>query len=290
MFDLVLYLILILVASVFAGIIGSMAGLGGGVLIVPFLTLYFHVPIYLAIGASIVSVIATSSGSASAYVKDKISNIRVGTFLVLFTTTGAIVGAFLGLRIKNPAAIYLIFGIVLLISVLPLIKKIGEINQPANIKNDPIAERMSLQSHYHNLELDKEVSYNVSGVKSGSAMMFVAGILSGLLGIGSGVFKVIAMDLFMKLPIKVSTTTSNFMIGMTAAASAGIYFFNGDVNPYIAAPVAIGVLIGALVGSRLLMKVRGRTVRILFAAVILVVAIEMLRSGVLLIGGTGLHL
>ena len=280
MLDLALYyILLILVAAFFAGIIGSMAGLGGGVLIVPFLTLYFHVPISLAIGASIISVIATSSGSASAYVKDKISNIRVGTFLVLFTTSGAILGAFLE-HIAPTRIIYLVFGIVLLISVMPLLKKFGEVNQPSSVKNDPIAERLSLSSHYHNMELGKEVTYNVAGVKSGSAMMLVAGILSGLLGIGSGVFKVIAMDTFMKLPIKVSTTTSNFMIGMTAAASAGIYFFNGYVNPYIAAPVAIGVLIGAVVGARLLVRTKGSTVRLVFAIIIVVVAIEMLLNGV----------
>jgi uncharacterized membrane protein YfcA len=278
--DLALYyILLILVAAFFAGIIGSMAGLGGGVLIVPFLTLYFHVPISLAIGASIISVIATSSGSASAYVKDKISNIRVGTFLVLFTTSGAILGAFLE-HIAPTRIIYLVFGIVLLISVMPLLKKFGEVNQPSSVKNDPIAERLSLSSHYHNMELGEEVTYNVAGVKSGSAMMLVAGILSGLLGIGSGVFKVIAMDTFMKLPIKVSTTTSNFMIGMTAAASAGIYFFNGYVNPYIAAPVAIGVLIGAVVGARLLVRTKGSTVRLVFAIIIVVVAIEMLLNGV----------
>ncbi len=280
MLDLALYyILLILVAAFFAGIIGSMAGLGGGVLIVPFLTLYFHVPISLAIGASIISVIATSSGSASAYVKDKISNIRVGTFLVLFTTSGAILGAFLE-HIAPTRIIYLVFGIVLLISVMPLLKKFGEVNQPSSVKNDPIAERLSLSSHYHNMELGEEVTYNVAGVKSGSAMMLVAGILSGLLGIGSGVFKVIAMDTFMKLPIKVSTTTSNFMIGMTAAASAGIYFFNGYVNPYIAAPVAIGVLIGAVVGARLLVRTKGSTVRLVFAIIIVVVAVEMLLNGV----------
>jgi uncharacterized membrane protein YfcA len=278
-FDLTLeYILLIIAASVIAGIIGSMAGLGGGVLIVPFLSLYFRVPISLAIGASIISVIATSSGSASAYVRDKISNIRVGTFLVLFTTSGAILGAFLE-RIAPRNIIFLTFGIVLLISVLPLIRKIGQV-VPENVKNDTISEKLSLNSHFHSAELDREVEYNVTGTKSGSAMMLVAGVLSGLLGIGSGVFKVIAMDTFMKLPIKVSTTTSNFMIGMTAAASAGIYFFNGDVNPFIAAPVATGVLIGAIVGSRLLLKTKSSTIRVLFGVIIVVVAVEMLLNGV----------
>lgn len=272
------YVILILLASIFAGIIGSMAGLGGGVLIVPFLSLYFHVPISLAIGASIISVIATSSGSASAYVRDKISNIRVGTFLVLFTTSGAIIGAFLE-HIAPASVIDLVFGTVLLVSIVPLIGKLGKV-VPDHVKNDPIADKLSLNSHYHSVQLGRDLEYNVTGVKSGSAMMFVAGVLSGLLGIGSGVFKVIAMDTFMKLPIKVSTTTSNFMIGVTAAASAGIYYFNGDVNPFIAGPVAIGILIGAIGGSRLLIRTRGSVIRVLFAVIIVVVAVEMLLHGV----------
>jgi uncharacterized membrane protein YfcA len=273
-----LYVLLIILASFFAGIIGSIAGLGGGVLIVPFLSLYFKVPISLAIGASIISVIATSSGAASAYVRDKISNIRVGTFLVLFTTSGAIAGAFLE-PVAPARIIYLTFGTVLLISIIPLIMKLGE-KVPKNVKNAPLAEKLSLNSHFYDSESGKELDYNVTGIKSGSAMMLVAGILSGLLGIGSGVFKVIAMDTFMRLPIKVSTTTSNFMIGMTAAASAGIYLFRGEVNPFIAAPVAIGVLVGAMVGSRILMKIRGNTVRIIFAIIIVAVAVEMLLNGV----------
>lgn len=273
-----IYILLILVASIFAGIIGSLAGLGGGVLIVPFLTLYFRIPISLAIGASIVSVIATSSGSASAYVKDKISNIRVGTFLVLFTTTGAILGAFLE-HIAPAKIIYITFGIVLLISIIPMIRKLGS-EVPEAVKNSPFAEKMSLNSTYHDTILKRDIKYNVTGMKSGSAIMFIAGIISGLLGIGSGVFKVIAMDIAMKLPIKVSTTTSNFMIGVTAAASAGIYFFGGDVNPFIAAPVAIGALVGAMTGTKILMKIRSSTVRKIFAVIILVVAIEMLLNGV----------
>jgi len=273
----IIYLLLIMVASIVAGIIGALGGLGGGVLIVPFLSLYFKVPISLAIGASIVSVIATSSGSAAAYVRDKISNIRIGTFLVLFTTTGAILGAFLE-HIIPERALFIIFGIVLVISIIPLVKKIGE-EMPSEMKNAPIAEKLSLNSEYHDAVLKKNIKYNVTGVKSGSAMMFMAGIISGLLGIGSGAFKVLAMDLAMKLPIKVSTTTSNFMIGVTAAASAGIYFFTGDVNPFIAAPVAIGVLLGAMTGTKILVRIRSSSVRKIFAIIILIVGMEMLLRG-----------
>ncbi len=271
------YLIEILIASILAGIIGALGGLGGGVLIVPFLTLYFHVPISLAIGASIVSVIATSSGSAAAYVRDKISNIRIGTFLVLFTTTGAILGAFIE-HVTPVKVLFFIFGVVLIISVIPMLKKIGE-EVPNVEKNDPLAEKLGLYGEYYDSVLKREVKYKVTGVKPGAAMMFMAGTISGLLGIGSGAFKVLAMDLAMRLPIKVSTTTSNFMIGVTAAASAGIYFFTGDVNPFIAAPVAVGVLIGAIIGTKILVRIRSSSVRKIFAIIILIVGLEMILRG-----------
>jgi len=271
------YLIEILIASILAGILGALGGLGGGVLIVPFLTLYFHVPISLAIGASIVSVIATSSGSAAAYVRDKISNIRIGTFLVLFTTTGAILGAFIE-HVTPVKVLFFIFGIVLIISVIPMLKKIGE-EVPNVEKNDPLAEKLGLYGEYYDSVLKREVKYKVTGVKPGAAMMFMAGTISGLLGIGSGAFKVLAMDLAMRLPIKVSTTTSNFMIGVTAAASAGIYFFTGDVNPFIAAPVAVGVLIGAIIGTKILVRIRSSSVRKIFAVIILIVGLEMILRG-----------
>jgi len=271
------YLIEILIASILAGIIGALGGLGGGVLIVPFLTLYFHVPISLAIGASIVSVIATSSGSAAAYVRDKISNIRIGTFLVLFTTTGAILGAFIE-HVTPVKVLFFIFGVVLIISVIPMLKKIGE-EVPNVEKNDPLAEKLGLYGEYYDSVLKREVKYKVTGVKPGAAMMFMAGTISGLLGIGSGAFKVLAMDFAMRLPIKVSTTTSNFMIGVTAAASAGIYFFTGDVNPFIAAPVAMGVLIGAIIGTKILVRIRSSSVRKIFAVIILIVGLEMILRG-----------
>jgi len=271
------YLIEILIASILAGIIGALGGLGGGVLIVPFLTLYFHVPISLAIGASIVSVIATSSGSAAAYVRDKISNIRIGTFLVLFTTTGAILGAFIE-HVTPVKVLFFIFGVVLIISVIPMLKKIGEEVSKVK-KNDPLAEKLGLYGEYYDSVLKREVKYKVTGVKPGAAMMFMAGTISGLLGIGSGAFKVLAMDLAMRLPIKVSTTTSNFMIGVTAAASAGIYFFTGDVNPFIAAPVAMGVLIGAIIGTKILVRIRSSSVRKIFAVIILIVGLEMILRG-----------
>ncbi len=271
------YPTLIFVGAIAAGLLGSLVGLGGGVLIVPLLTLVFGFPIYFAIGASIISVIATSSGAAAAYVKDHITNLRVGMFLELATTTGAICGAFLaGLLAQNILSV--VFGIILLLSAAPLIFKLGE-ELPQGVKNDRLANWLHLDGSYPDRRLHRDVSYQVTRTPLGLAMMYVAGLISGLLGIGSGTFKVLALDVAMRLPMKVSTTTSNFMIGVTAAASAGIYFSRGDIPPLIAAPVALGILIGALVGARVLVLLSSRILRMLFLAVIIVAAIEMVLHG-----------
>src|SRR6266702_239037 len=260
-----IYPALIFLGSIAAGLLGSLVGLGGGVLIVPLLTLVFGFPIYFAIGASIISVIATSSGAAAAYVRDHMTNLRVGMFLELATTTGALCGAFLaGLLAQNILSI--IFGIILLISAAPLVFKIGE-ELPQGVKNDRWANWFHLNGSYPDHHLHREVSYQVTRTPLGLAMMYLAGLISGLLGIGSGTFKVIALDQVMRLPVKVSTTTSNFMIGVTAAASAGIYFSRGDIPPLIAAPVALGVLLGAFIGSRMLTRLSNKTLRLIFAGV-----------------------
>ncbi len=270
-------LLLIFVASIAAGLLGSLVGLGGGVLIVPLLSLAFGFPISFAIGASIISVIATSSGAAAAYVRDHLTNLRAGMFLELATTTGAITGAFLA-GLLAPQLLFIIFGLILLISAAPLIFKIGE-ELPKGVKNDRLARWLRLSSSYPDQHMGHEVSYQVTRTPLGAAMMYVAGLISGLLGIGSGTFKVIAMDTIMRLPMKVSTTTSNFMIGVTAAASAGIYFSRGDIQPFIAAPVALGILLGALVGARLLVHLSNKTLRIIFIPIIIVAAIEMVLHG-----------
>jgi uncharacterized membrane protein YfcA/uncharacterized membrane protein len=272
------YPVLIFVGSIAAGLLGSLVGLGGGVLIVPLLTLVFGFPIHFAIGASIISVIATSSGAAAAYVKDRITNLRVGMFLELATTTGAICGAFL-VGLLAPGILSVIFGIILLISAAPLVFKLGE-ELPQGVKNDRLANWLHLNSSYPDHHLHRDVSYEVTRTPLGLTMMYVAGLISGLLGIGSGTFKVLALDEAMRLPLKVSTTTSNFMIGVTAAASAGIYFSRGDIPPLIAAPIALGILIGALVGARLLAHLSNRILRIIFLTVIIVAAIEMVLHGV----------
>lgn len=211
-------LLLIFAGSVLAGSIGALVGLGGGILIVPMLALAFGLPIHYAIGTSIIAVIATSSGSAAAYVRDRLTNMRVGLFLEVATTIGAITGAFLA-GLLAPSLLFVIFGIILLISAVPLLFKLGE-ELPANVRNDRWANWLHLSGSYPDRRLGKEVAYQVTHTPQGLVMMYVAGVISGLLGIGSGVFKVIAMDTIMRLPLKVSTTTSNFMIGVTAAASA----------------------------------------------------------------------
>jgi uncharacterized membrane protein YfcA/uncharacterized membrane protein len=269
--------LLIFVGSMLAGVVGALVGLGGGIMIVPMLTILFGFPISFAIGASIISVIATSSGAAAAYVRDRLTNIRVGMFLELGTTLGAISGAFLA-GLLAPSLLGVIFGIILLVSAAPLVFKIGE-ELPQGVKNDRWANTLSLASSYPDAQLGREVSYQVTRTPLGLGMMYIAGLISGLLGIGSGTFKVVAMDTMMRLPLKVSTTTSNLMIGVTAAASAGIYFSRGDIPPLIAAPVALGVLLGALIGARLLLHLSNRVLRLIFVPVILIAAIEMLLHG-----------
>jgi uncharacterized membrane protein YfcA len=269
--------------AILAGVLGALVGLGGGVLIVPMLTLLFGLPIQYAIGASIIAVIATSSGAAVAYVRDNVTNIRLGTFLGIATTAGAISGALLSGILSAPL-LFIIFGIVLLISVVPLLFKLGE-EIPKGVKNDRLASLLSLSGSYHDKYSGMEIAYEVTRTRLGLFVMYMAGVISGLLGVGSGTFKVLAMDTIMRLPMKVSTTTSNFMIGVTAAASAGIYFARGDVQPLIAAPVALGILLGALIGARLLMYLSNKTLRLIFIPVMTIVAIQMVLRGL----GISLH-
>lgn len=263
--------------AILAGVVGSILGLGGGIVVTPALTLLFGVDINHAIGASIISVIATSSGSAVAYIRDRITNLRVGMFLEIATTVGAITGAFLG-AIIAPKFLYVIFAVLLLYSAYAMIKK-GKQEIPEHVPLHPMAEKLKLQGEYYDKAIGKTVAYNVDKVPQGFSVMYGAGVISGLLGIGSGSFKVMAMDVFMKMPLKVSTATSNFMMGVTAAASAGIYMLRGDINPVISAPVALGVLIGATIGSRLMQRMKSKTIRKLFIPVMIYVAGQMLYQG-----------
>ena len=269
------FTLLLFLVSIFAGVFGSIVGLGGGVVIIPVLTILLGVDIHFAIGASIVAIIGTSSGAASTYVKDKVTNLRVGMFLELASTAGAIMGAALA-AYANSAALELVFGSILLVSLVPTVMKIGE-EIPKSPELKGLAKRLGLAGSY--VERDgRTVQYNSERPVEGLAGTWVAGVLSGLLGIGGGAFKVLSMDLAMKLPMKVSTTTSNFMIGVTAAASAGIYFVRGDVVPIIVAPVALGILVGAALGTRILLRSRNASIRKAFALVLAVAAIEMILS------------
>ncbi|MDE1853299.1 MAG: sulfite exporter TauE/SafE family protein [Thaumarchaeota archaeon] len=267
------FILVLFLTSIFAGIFGAIVGLGGGVVIIPVLTLFLGVDIHFAIGASIVAIIGTSSGAASTYVKDKVTNIRVGMFLELATTSGAIVGAAVA-AYTNSMALELIFGTILLITLVPTVMRIGE-DIPKSPELKGLSRKLGLTGSYREKD-GTLVNYNATRPGEGLIGMAVAGLLSGLLGIGSGAFKVLSMDLGMKLPMKVSTTTSNFMIGVTAAASAGIYYARGDVNPLIIAPVALGILIGAVIGARFLLRARNPTIRKVFAIVLAATAIQMI--------------
>ncbi len=257
-----------------AGLLGALTGLGGGVVIVPLLALFFHVDIRYAIGASLISVIATSSGAAAAYVREGYSNIRIGMFLEIATTFGALAGAYLATRVPT-AWIGVIFGLVLLYSAYLSSRK--QQPHPADMTPDRIASALRLNGSFPG-ESGKE-AYNVHHVPAGFGLMFTAGTLSGLLGIGSGAVKVLAMDQAMRIPFKVSTTTSNFMIGVTAAASAGIYLNRGYINPTLAMPVMLGVLAGSMVGAKVLVRTRVAVLRWIFAGVIVVLGVEMIYNG-----------
>ncbi|WP_378953636.1 sulfite exporter TauE/SafE family protein [Pelosinus sp. sgz500959] len=267
----------ILFISISAGVLGSILGLGGGIIVTPALTLLFGVDIQHAIGASLISVIATSSGAAVAYIRDGITNIRVGMFLEIATTIGAVTGALIG-GLISPNLLYIIFGLLLLYSALAMLKKTKQ-ELPGEVPMHSVASKLKLQGEYYDKALDKQVPYNVDNVYSGFSVMYGAGVISGLLGIGSGSFKVMAMDVFMKLPLKVSSATSNFMMGVTGAASAGIYLFRGDINPLISAPVALGVLIGATIGARIMQRLKSKTIRKLFIPVLMYAAIQMMAQG-----------
>jgi uncharacterized protein len=268
------FTLLLFGTSVLAGLLGALTGLGGGVVIVPALALLFKVDIRYAIGASLVSVIATSSGAAVAYVREGLSNIRIGMFLEVATTAGALLGAYLTAKVSSHW-IAIVFGVVLLYSAYASFKNKPEDISPS--KPNALATKLKLNGSYAG-PIERE-EYCAQNVPLGFGIMFGAGTLSGLLGIGSGAVKVLAMDHAMKLPFKVSTTTSNFMIGVTAAASAGVYLFRGYIDPGIAMPVMLGVLVGSLIGARVLVRSRVTSLKVLFSFVVVSLGIEMIYSG-----------
>ena len=267
----------IFIVSFAAGLIGALAGVGGGIIVIPALTILFGVDVRLAIGASIVSVIATSSGAAAAYVRDRMTDMRIGMFLELATTSGAVAGALLAALVA-PSFLLVLLGGVLLLSAAQQVLRLGE-EVPPIAEPSALAARLGLVGSYPDRRLGRDVPYAAQRVPLGFALMGFAGLVSGLLGIGSGVLKVLAMDGAMRLPMKVSSATSNFMIGVTAAASAGIYLGRGDVDPRIAAPVALGVLAGATVGARLLPRLSNGHVRLVFLPVLVVIGLETIARG-----------
>jgi len=271
------FTLIVWIVSALAGFLGALTGLGGGVVVVPALTLALGVDMKYAIGASLVSVIATSSGAAAAYVREGFSNIRIGMFLEIATTIGAVVGAFLAGHVTTHV-LAIVFGVVLIQAAYQSVFK-GALEHVLPTESDVLGRKLRLNGTFP--EDGRQREYGSRNVPAGFGLMFGAGALSGLLGIGSGAVKVIAMDRAMKIPFKVSTTTSNFMIGVTAAASAGVYLSRGYIDPRVAMPVMLGVLAGAFLGSKVLVHAKVSTLRIVFAVVILALAIEMIVSGVM---------
>ncbi len=275
--DPVQFSVVLFAAAVFAGVLGSLLGLGGGIIVIPVLTLLMGVDIRYAVGASIVSVIATSSGATAAHLREGVANLRAGMLLETATTTGAVLGALVAAFVAANA-LFLIFAVVLAYSAVAMFRR-RHADQKPNLADDRWSRRLRLGGRYLDRATGQVVRYGVVGVPVALGLMFVAGVVSGLLGVGSGTLKVPAMDLAMRLPMKVSTATSNFMIGVTAAAGAAVHFTRGDIAPLIAAPVALGVLLGAVAGARLLSRVQSRSVRLLFVLVLVAVSLQMAAKG-----------
>ena len=272
--DILTFTLIMLLAAYGAGLLGSLTGLGGGGVVIPVLTLCFGVDFHYAVGAALVASIATSSGSGSAYVKEGITNIRLGMFLEIATTLGAVAGAIIAVWLNNNV-IAVIYGLVLILTgTMQFVKK----QDHTGIQGSQAARRLKLFGTWPQKDGSLK-AYELRNVGRGFSVMGIAGMLSGILGIGSGVLKVIAMDNMMKVPFKVSTTTSNFMMGVTACASAVVYVQRGNIVPGIACPVLIGVLLGALTGARLLKRLDVRVLRKVFAIAVFMVAANMIYMG-----------
>jgi uncharacterized membrane protein YfcA len=271
-----LFTLITFLGSVLAGMLGALTGMGGGVIVIPLLTLGLGVDFHYAIGAALVSVIATSTGSAAAYVREGITNIRIGIFLEVATTIGAVLASVWLTTVLPKQSLAIIFGLVLVLSVFLNLRRRSSIKEVEHAGS--LAARLRLNGSF--VEQGQLRQYSVTNVAGGFLMMLVAGVISGLLGIGSGALKVLAMDNIMRIPFKVSTTTSNFMIGVTATASAVVYFQKGYILPGIAAPVMLGVLVGAMAGAKILVRLQTRWLRLGFSIVVTYLAIQMIYNGV----------
>jgi uncharacterized membrane protein YfcA len=272
------YFALLYLTAVVAGTFGALLGLGGGVLLVPALTLAFGIDIRYAIGASIVSVVATSSGAAATYVKEDLTNLRLGMFLESATTTGALFGAFVAGLIGGPA-LFFIFALAMVYAAVMMLRRSRLPDAAAAVEPDAIARALRLAGRYEDRAAGRTVVYAVTGVPVGFLVSMLAGAVSGLLGIGGGAIKVPAMDLVMHVPLKAAVATSDLMIGVTAAASAGVYFARGDIDPFVAAPVAMGVVSGTVIGTRVMTRLSGARLRLIFALVLALVAVQMMLRG-----------
>jgi len=269
--------LVIFLVSIIAGFIGALFGLGGGVLIIPFLTLVEGVPVPLAVGASIVSVVATSSSSAATYVQDHLTNLRLGMFLEIGTVAGAITGAFVAVFL--PASVlFVFFGLILLYATIIMVRARG-IDFPADVKSDTTSRILSLGGQYEDHSLNRVVKYEVTRTPLTVFIGYFAGIVSGLLGVGGGIINVPTMNLVSKVPVKVASATSNFMIGVTAAASASVYLLRGDVNPLLAAPLIVGVAGGALLGTRVLKVTPPTRVKVAFGILLAAISLLMILKG-----------
>ncbi|HYA70056.1 MAG TPA: sulfite exporter TauE/SafE family protein [Thermoplasmata archaeon] len=279
--DLALFVVLLVLVAIAAGLVGSLTGLGGGVVVIPILAIFFGASIPIAIGTGFVTILATSSATGAAYVRDRLSDIRIGMFLEIATVPGALIGATATVLITHAnldAALFVALGVVLF-AIIPGSLARRNIELPPPMPQDARSRHLGLTGEYHDPALNTDVSYQAARTSPAIGVMFGAGMVSGMFGIGGGVFKVLALERFLNLPMKVATATSNFMIGVTAAAGAGVMLAAGYVNPIVAAPVAIGTAFGAFLGSRLLPGLRNRTVRLLFLPVIAALAIEMILRG-----------
>ncbi len=266
--------------SIIAGFVGSLLGIGGGLIVIPFLSIAFKFNMHQAAAAGLVSVIATSSGAASAYVKDRLTHLRIGMFLQLATVIGGVLGAILS-GILSAKVLSLIFGILLLYNSFLMIKnrKSDEKPKSSSLQISKWAKKLKLYGNYFDKIQNRTIEYSAQNIAGGFLMMTFAGILSGLLGIGSGIFKVLALDTIMKLPFKVSTATSNFMMGVTALASISIYLARGDIVYDACGAVAVGVLVGSAIGARLMPYIKSKYLRVAFALILIYTSIEMIRKG-----------
>ncbi|MBD5068800.1 MAG: sulfite exporter TauE/SafE family protein [Lactobacillus sp.] len=271
--------LLMLLVGVFAGTMGAILGIGGGMIVTPIVTLAMGLDIKYAIGASIIAVIATSSGSTIAFLKDDVLNLRVAMFLEIATTIGAIVGALLT-GAFDPFILYILFGALLVFSSWNMYRKLHRGEEGLQkVTADKWAKKFKLNSSYYDKNLQKQIDYQVENVPQGFLIMLGAGLASGMLGIGSGAFKVMAMDGAMKMPLKPSSATSNLMMGVTAAASATVYFFNGSIRPDLAVPLALGILGGSALGSRIMQHLPSRIIRIIFIPILLYLGLQMILKG-----------